>query len=169
MAQFLEFLARQRMGIAVLFGSLLLLIFLIQWLAWVFAWGRFEKTLAKPGEQTSQLRFVIASLFVKIIDEFRHLLALLVVLIFAGTLAAVLVWAPYFSNVKEGLQAVVASLGGLVGSILGYYFGESKARNLPAPPSDGSAGSPPAGQPAVQGTPVPEIRPVNTPAGAKIE
>src|SRR5258706_15938080 len=125
MAQILDFLARQRTGIAVLFGSLLLLVLLLQWVAWVFAWGRFKRTHAKPGEQTSQLRFVITNLFVKIIDEFRHLLALLVVLIFAGTLAAVLVWAPHFSNVKEGLQVVVASLGGLVGSILGYYFGES--------------------------------------------
>lgn len=154
MSTFLDFLAQHRIGIAVLFGGLLLLVFLAQWLAWIFRLGRFQVQQGIPPEgRTSQLRFVIADFFVKVIDDFRHLLALVILLIFAVTLAAVLIWAQNFAQVKDGLQAVVAALGGLVGSIIGYYFGESAATKgqggggPPVPPGTVTA---PAGQPAGQ-------------------
>jgi hypothetical protein len=42
--------------------------------------------------------------------------------------------------IKDGLQGVAAALGGLIGSIIGYYFGESAAKNRV---SDGNALPPP--------------------------
>jgi hypothetical protein len=169
MSRFLDFFSKQQTGIAVFLGSVLVLMLLVQWLAWIFRWGRFGR---KQPERTSQLRFVIADLFVKIINDFRHLLALVIMLIFAATLAAVLLWAPHFKEVKDGLQVVVAAMGGLVGSIIGYYFGESAAK---AKPAGESAEEPPA---AASGQPVqdpnapaaPDIREAPPlPEGAKVD
>ena len=89
--------------------------------------GRFAR---KGVADTSKVRFVVADFFVKIINDFRHLLALLIVLLFALALFTAM-W-PGISKqevglIKDGLQAVAAALGGLVGSIIGYYFGESTA------------------------------------------
>lgn len=127
MGSLLDFLAAHRIGLAVfvlLAGTLALF---VQWIAWIFNLGRFKAR--PPAERTVQLRFVFADFLVKIIDDFRHLLALVLLLIFAGTLAAVLNWgAKDFAQVKEGLQVVMATFGGLLGSIIGYYFGESSAR-----------------------------------------
>lgn len=170
MSQFLDFLARQRAGLAVLFAFLLLLVLLAQWLAWIFRLGRFKVPPGtQPEERTSQLRFVIADFFVKVIDDFRHLLALLILLIFAVILGAVLVWAPTFKDVKDGLQAVVAALGGLVGSIIGYYFGESaaiKGQAAGGQPAPIAGAVPPATQPAVQNqSAAPDILPAPLPPG----
>jgi len=62
------------------------------------------------------------------------------------------------TNMKEALQAVVATLGCLVGSIIGYYFGESSllkssntgseagtskpAPEIQPPPADGKGSEP---------------------------
>src|SRR5262245_8424708 len=146
MSGFFDFFARQQTGIAVFLGSFFIFVLLVQWLAWIFGWGRFGRT---QPERTSQLRFVIADLFVKIINDFRHLLALVIMVIFAATLAAVLLWAPHFTQVKDGLQAVVAAMGGLVGSIIGYYFGESAAAKSKPPGGAAEEAPPAAGQPAV--------------------
>ncbi len=132
MGSFLDFLAAHRIGLAVVVLLAGILAMFVQWLAWIFSMGRFKAR--PPAERTFQLRFVIADFLVKIIDDFRHLLALVLLLIFAGTLAAVLNWgAKDFAQVKEGLQVVMATLGGLVGSIIGYYFGESSARKSVRP------------------------------------
>ena len=164
MSQVLDFLARQYAGVGVLFGCLFLLVLLVQWLAWIFHLGRFKLLAdARREERTSQLRFVIADFFVKVIDDFRHLLALVLLLIFMLTLGAVLVWAPTFKDVKEGLQVVVAALGGLVGSMIGYYFGESagKGKTPEGQPTT------PAGLPAIQdpAAEAPDIRPAPAPPG----
>ena len=81
-------------------GVLLLLLLVIcagailQWLTWIFGWGRFkERTPAGGGK--AALRFVFADLLVKIIDDFRHLLALVVVVIFALALTYALVLVAY--------------------------------------------------------------------------
>lgn len=101
------------------------------------------QSLATEGDCKS-LRFLIADALTKIVNDFRHLLALMLVSIFALALVYVL----YASNknigqIKEGLQAVVATLGGLVGSIIGYYFGESSARASSPPTGDGFSNLPP--------------------------
>jgi len=137
---FLKLLDDYSGGILVLFLSLATIVLLIQWVAWIFLMGRFKpkppESGTGPGDRfrQSSLRFVFADLLVKIINDFRHLLALLMVTIFALALMYALYStgasadANKMPNIKDALQAVVATLGGLVGSILGYYFGEAAAR-----------------------------------------
>jgi hypothetical protein len=163
MGSFLDFLAVHRIGlaVAVIFAGALALF--VQWLAWIFGLGRFKTR--PPSERTFQLRFVIADFLVKIIDDFRHLLALVLLLIFAGTLAAVLNWgAKDFAQVKEGLQVVMATLGGLVGSIIGYYFGESAVRKSAGP--DSNPGQPAVPIPPPAGPPNPPVPAPNPPVPA---
>jgi len=96
-------------------------------LLWAFGVGRFRRPLNAP--HTAALRYLITEALTKIINDFRHLLALILVLIFGGALGYSLFEAgPNLANIKEALQSVSASLGGLIGSIIGYYFGESKGR-----------------------------------------
>lgn len=95
----------------------------VQWIAWIFSLGRFNRSSVTPTRQN--LRYVFSEAAVKIINDFRHLLALIVVSIFGFALCYAMNTAPNMKEMKEALQAVVATLGGLVGSIIGYYFGES--------------------------------------------
>jgi hypothetical protein len=111
-----------------------------QWLSWIRGWGRYRPNAGDPGAPAAKEPSSIAHLLVRflatIISEFRHLLALLIFLLFAGVLSySVYVasqapgdTAAMIENIGAVVQAVVASLGGLVGSIIGYYFGESSAR-----------------------------------------
>lgn len=110
-------------GILIFFFFLFLSILFIQWLAWIFSWGRFK--VSSGSRKNDSIRFVIADLLVKIIDDFKHLLALVIMTIFAFALAFAMIKGP---DMLKALQVVVASLGGLIGSIIGYYFGESSAK-----------------------------------------
>jgi hypothetical protein len=123
---------------------------LVQWLLWLLSRGRFTKSLVITQERDlrTPLRFVFAEFFTKLIDDFRHLLALIVMTIFGGTLVGVLIWAPRFADVKDGLQVVAATMGGLIGSIIGYYFGESAGKKS----SKGVAYNAPPFSPPVQRT-----------------
>ncbi len=152
MRQLLSFLADNRAGILLLLVVLLALGLLVNWLLWMLGWGRF-KAHAAPGHADSKLRYVVANFFVEIINDFRHLLALVIVLLFAVTLFAAMLPGMISGDVdvvKDGLQAVAAALGGLIGSIIGYYFGESAATKRETPPP-----SPPSSPEAVQATPPP--------------
>lgn len=139
MTDFFNALAAGRTGIFVLILIAFAVVSLLQWIAWLFAWGRFRPL--KPGDTSSvpadtTIRKALVDLLGKIIYEFRHLLALVIVIMFALTLFLVIYagW-PDLEKIKDGVQVVVASLGGLVGSIIGYYFGESAAeRRYGAPP-----------------------------------
>jgi hypothetical protein len=125
MTSLLEYFADHRAGITVLFASAFALALLVQWVCWIFALGRFART---AGAGRPELRVVITDFFVKIIDDFKHLLALVLVLIFMGTLM-VMTWPGIVggdaAKMESALKAVVASLGGIIGTIIGYYFGES--------------------------------------------
>jgi hypothetical protein len=123
MSSLLNFLAAQSAGISVLLLVLVVVVALTHWVLWMFGWGRFKLSSRVPGG-------VLSELLTKIIYEFRHLLALVVVLLF--TVALFVAISPGIAKqdieiIKDGLQAVAASLGGLIGSIIGYYFGESAA------------------------------------------
>jgi hypothetical protein len=148
MSRLFSFFQEYRTGILVLFLSLGGIAVLVQWFAWIFAKGRFGMTPATSGGR-AELRYLFSEATVKIINDFRHLLALIIVVIFAVALGYAL-WkaasvetnatsASVIDNMKEALQAVVATLGGLVGSIIGYYFGESSvakaSETRPLPPS----------------------------------
>jgi hypothetical protein len=122
------------------------------WLLWMFGLGRYRVRAAPTpsGDSQKDLSYVVANFFVTIITEFRHLLALVIVVLFAGTL--VLAMWPGIQRgdvalVKDGLQAVAAVMGGLIGSIIGYYFGESKGR------SDSATAATPSAPPEQGGTP----------------
>lgn len=127
MSGFLGFLTDQWRGFFVLALLVLTGVLVIQWLAWIFSMGRFKGP--RPPRRETPIRHVFADLLVKIIDDFRHLLALVIVVIFALALMYVMVLVAYepegrLEGAGDGLQAVVSSMGGLIGAIIGYYFGE---------------------------------------------
>ena len=119
-----DYLAANAAGIWVLIGLIFFGILAAQWISWIFRWGRFRQEQEHPKEKS--LRFILAELTTNIINEFRHLLALVLVLVFGGVLAFSLVRAgDDAQGISDVLQAVASSLGGLIGAIIGYYFGES--------------------------------------------
>jgi len=128
MGDFINFCETHYIGIFVF----LLIIFsaglLLNWTCWIIGIGRYRKNLPSTSRD-GNLMFVFANLMVKIINDFRHFLALILVIIFAVALC----YALFISHGKadeltKSLQAVMSTLGGLVGSIVGYYFGESKTK-----------------------------------------
>jgi len=130
MESLLTFFKNYSGGILMLFFSLAAAVALVQWVCWIFSWGRFspDKAVAMSGVLKS-LRQVIGELFFNLVNDFRHLLALVIVLIFTIVLSYTVIRAgDQMDDIAKGLQAVVATLGGLVGSLLGYYFGESAAK-----------------------------------------
>jgi hypothetical protein len=131
MSDFLNFLRDHQTGIWVLFFMIIGVAVLFHYTMWVFALGRFSnRESMKPRER---LNFVLADAAVKIINDFRHLLALLILVVFSLILGyAVVKGGTDGTGIKDSLQAVMATLGGLVGSIIGYYFGESSARSSAA-------------------------------------
>jgi hypothetical protein len=166
---FLDFFGVHWRGITVLVLLLLAAGVFVQWFTWIFAKGRFQRREGPADRQT--LRYVFADLLVKIIDDFRHLLALVIVLIFALALTYALVLVAYEPTARidatgKALQAVVSSLGGLIGAIIGYYFGEkageraaaAQTQTLPAAVAQAPAG------PAAQSAPAP-----GAPAGPPIQ
>ena len=139
-SDFFGILSTHASGVFVLLAVIAAIILFVQWVAWIFNWGRFAATKRDPR---GGIRYVFADLLVKIIDDFRHLLALVITIIFALALAYTLYLAATHSDdgsvlegVKDALQAVVSSLGGLVGAIIGYYFGESAAKRKPGETPD---------------------------------
>lgn len=130
---------------------------------WTFGWGRFSRDAAGVRPKSENLRYLITEALTKIINDFRHLLALILVVIFGCALVYTLVQAGgEMEKIKEALQAVTSTLGGLVGSIIGYYFGESKGR---ASVNEGGAEGPPEVPPQVPAAPgpAPDMTPARRP------
>ncbi len=157
MVDVLNFLQQNGNGIFVLFLILFGIGVLLNYGMWLLGVGRFSGASAIPKDK--KLNFVITEAAFKLINDFRHLLALILVVVFS----AVLGYAVYISrgnveSLKEALQAVMATLGGLAGSIIGYYFGEARSNTASNSPT----------QP-VQTTPAPPIQtPPGTTAGSDI-
>jgi hypothetical protein len=133
MNDFLAILEQHWLGVLFLILLLLVLLFLIRELFWLMGWGRYARTSRgaqanlAAGDPTHVLSFFTTTFLAKTISEFRHLLALLIFLLFAGAVILAILPGLIALNVEqmtEGLEGVAAALGGLVGSIIGYYFGE---------------------------------------------
>ncbi len=127
MSDFLKFLENHATGIYLIILCVFTFILAINWLAKIFSWGAYQKRNAERNDQ-SKLSYVISRFFVNIIDDFKHLLAIIVVIIFTTLIIYSMTAGDTFDDKMEALQLVIASLGGLLGLIIGYYFGESAAR-----------------------------------------
>lgn len=149
MESFLNLMQKYWLGVLMILLSLSIILWiitvLIKFLARTFNWGRYKqagqgKTTANVDKIVGNVYFigdssekdfinVIVDFFAKIIADFRSFLALLIIAIFFFAVAYALLYSsPNFDDKLKALQAVVATLGGIVGSIIGYYFGESAAR-----------------------------------------
>jgi len=134
----LNFIWQNRGALWTLVGLLGVVCVFVSWMAWVFGWGRFARRSAPASAQT--LPYIVTSFFVALINDFRHFLALVIVMLFA--VALFIAMYPGFQDgnvtaLTEGVESVAAALGGLIGSIIGYYFGESAATRKD---TDGSMG-----------------------------
>lgn len=131
MSDFLKFLENHATGIYLIILCVFSFILALNWLAKIFSWGMYRIPIAERNDQ-SKLSYVISRFFVNIIDDFKHLLAIVIVIIFTSLIIYSMTAGITFDDKMEALQLVIASLGGLLGSIIGYYFGESAARtNIP--------------------------------------
>jgi hypothetical protein len=173
---FFSFLKLNQGVISFALLSIVVVMGVVQWVFWIAGWGRFKLAAAPAAGQTGttamppagglsvdrRIRFVIAELFAKLIDDFRHLLALIIVIIFMLTIGyALWVGGSSTDSLNAALQAVTGSFSGIIGVIIGYYFGESSRREV----EDVIR---PAGAPVQVGTPAtaPEIKAAPTPPAA---
>lgn len=142
MEKFFSFFEDNVAGIVVFLLSVFALLLLLKMAARIMGFGRYRHS----DNTSSSTGYILTQLAVKIITEFRHFLALVLVLIFATALGYALYTANKAANdpdaLSKSLQAVMSTLGGLVGSIVGYYFGESAAARSNNRDTD-SNGNPP--------------------------
>ncbi len=124
---FFTFLEMHYKGIFLFLFALYFVVFLIERLAKIFNWGKYGRRKEDCHDPKSSFTYIIAEFFVNIINDFRHLLALAIVLIFFCLIIYVTFVGENFEQKKEGIQLVLTSLGGLIAAIIGYYFGESAA------------------------------------------
>lgn len=126
MENFFTFLEQHTNGILLALVLLFAFILALNWLASIFRWGRYREARISSN-QYDKLSYIITTFFANIINDFKHLLALVIVLIFTGLVIYSMAVGSNFQEKMDALQLVIASLGGLLGSIIGYYFGESAA------------------------------------------
>ena len=130
MGEFFTFLETHSTGIMIFIFMLVTLVIIIRWLFQIFAIGKYSNKTKPDNEQETSITYILTRSLVNIVDDFRHFLALLIVILFVVLIIAAM-WGAKgnFDNMMEAMQLVIASLGGLLGSIIGYYYGESAARN----------------------------------------
>ncbi len=133
MGAFFTFLEDHSTGIMIFILMLVSFVIIIRWLFQIFAIGKYSNKSKSDNEQETSITYILTRSLVNIVDDFRHFLALLIVILFI-VLIIVAMWGAKdgkndFQNMMDAMQLVIASLGGLLGSIIGYYYGESAARN----------------------------------------
>ena len=131
-------LETHRVGILMALLCVIVLVAIVQWLAWLFSKGRFGSEVYKMARPSS-MRYIVSEFGVKIINEFGHLIALIILFIFSFTL----IFAMFQTRgnpaaMRDSLQTIVSSLGGLVGAVIGYYF-NSAVKNLGSPAPNGES------------------------------
>jgi hypothetical protein len=117
---------RETITLILIVGVALLIV--VQWVCWIFEIGRFKpkqlETLSINGTPVNtNIRYVLANFLVNIVNDFRHLLALIIVSVFAFALFAVIYKDPP-GGISTAMQSVSSTFGGLIGAIIGFYFGE---------------------------------------------
>jgi len=106
----------------------------LSYICWNFRLGRFQDG---DNPKDGDFGYIVKTLLSLISSEFRHLLALIIVGVFAIVLFLALIMGYYkdgLTGIKEGLQVVTSTLGGLVGSIVGFYFGTARDSLRSGPP-----------------------------------
>jgi hypothetical protein len=146
----LQYLEDYSTGLYVLIFMIFALLLAINWLAYIFNWGRYRYNAKHPIDRKSKMSYLVAEFFANIINDFKHLLALVIVFIFVLLILYGTVMGENFEQKKEALQLVIASLGGLLAAIIGYYFGESAATKANVPFLTGLENSDKGGE-AIQG------------------
>ena len=127
MENFLTFLTEHSSGIIILILLMFSCLIMINWLAKIFNWGKYKNPEVNSKDY-GNLIYVTTQFFANLINDFKHFLALVIIIIFAGLIVYSMAATPDFNNKMKALQLVIASLGGIVGTVIGYYFGESAAR-----------------------------------------
>lgn len=127
MEEFLGIIEKHYAAVLLLVLIFFSIFLVIAWLARVFGWGKF-KYLTDGRMEEGNITYIFSRFLVNLIDDFKHLLALVIVIVFIGLIFYSMASTDDFQEKMDALQLVIASLGGLLGSIIGYYFGESAAR-----------------------------------------
>ncbi len=127
---FFGFFEQHSMGVLLFLVVLFCVVLMIAWLARIFGIGQYSRRYSSSLGTRERLGFVIARFFANIIDDFRHFLALVLVVIFTILIIYSMAAAGSFEEKMKALQLVIASIGTLLGSIIGYYFGESAANKI---------------------------------------
>lgn len=127
MEDFLNYIEDHYIAILLLVIMAFAAVLILNWLARIFSWGAF-KDRSSVMTRESNFTYILSKFLVNLINDFKHLLALVIVVIFASLIVYSMTSGSTFDEKMEALQLVIASLGGLLGSIIGYYFGESAAR-----------------------------------------
>ena len=89
-----------------------------QWVAWILGVGRF-------GERSARSAWFVQDFASTISADFRHILASALVVLFG---VALLVGVALEGGYPDTMQPVMNSFPGLLGAVLGFYFGEKQAR-----------------------------------------
>ena len=93
-----------------------------QWIAWILGIGRFQKRSAQSGWFVQDFASTISA-------DFRHILASALVVLFG---MALIVGIALPDRYPDAMQPVMNSFPGLLGAVIGFYFGEKQGREASA-------------------------------------
>jgi TRAP-type C4-dicarboxylate transport system permease small subunit len=108
--------------ICLLLALLIVSLIVFQWYCWLLCKGRFSNK--SPAERDS--RGGVVRGWAYLINDFRHLLALILVVAFIGGIITMGVLGYRrcgIEGAKDAMNVIITPLSGLIGSVIGYYFG----------------------------------------------